>query len=26
VVHRAANLDPTAPSGTFQDANGIVAW
>lgn len=26
VVHRAATLDPTAPSGTFQDANGIVAW
>ena len=26
VVHRAATLDAAAPSGTFQDANGIVAW
>jgi NAD(P)-dependent dehydrogenase (short-subunit alcohol dehydrogenase family) len=26
VVYRAATLPPHAPSGTFQDANGIVAW
>jgi NAD(P)-dependent dehydrogenase (short-subunit alcohol dehydrogenase family) len=26
VVHRAATLDPAAPSGTFQDATGVVAW
>lgn len=26
VVHRAAMLDPAAPSGTFQDAGGTVPW
>lgn len=26
VVHRAATLDPAAPSGTFQDVNGDVPW
>jgi NAD(P)-dependent dehydrogenase (short-subunit alcohol dehydrogenase family) len=26
VIHRAATLEPAAPSGTFLDANGAVPW